>query len=99
MRVSRDYQIGAVILGVELALSVLYFLISSTNVQDAVYELFGGGCVVAIAWAIRHYRPRPSLPWIVFGIANVLFVAGDIAFDISPNASQQIGRASCRERV
>jgi signal transduction histidine kinase len=87
MHVSRDFRLGAGILAAELALSGVYFVISGTNVQDAIYELFGGGCVVAIAWSIRHYRPRPSLPWIVFGIANVLFVAGDIAFDISPNAA------------
>ena len=43
--------------------------------------------VVAILWAIRQYRPEPRLPWLVFAVGNVLFVAGDIAFDISPNAA------------
>jgi signal transduction histidine kinase len=87
MLVSRDFRLGAGILAAELALSGIYFLVSSTNAQDAVYELFGGGCVAAIAWSIRHYRPRPRLPWILFGLGSALFVAGDIAFDIAPNAA------------
>ena len=88
MRVSRDFRLGAGVLGVELVLSGVYFLFSSSVVtQDAIYELFGGGCVVAILWAVRHYRPKPALPWLVFAAGNVLFIAGDIAFDISPNAA------------
>src|SRR5579872_7481834 len=88
MRVSRDYRLGAGVLGAELALSGIYFLFaSSVDTQDAIYELFGGGCVVAILWAIRRYRPEPRVPWLVFAVGNALFVAGDIAFDISPNAA------------
>ncbi len=89
MRVSRDFRLGAGVLGVELVLSGIYFLFSSSVVaQDTIYEVFGGGCVVAILWAVRHYRPKPALPWLVFAAANALFVAGDIAFDISPNAAK-----------
>jgi len=88
MRVSRDYRWGAGILGVELALSGIYFLFPSSVVaQDTIYEIFGGGCVVAILWAVRRYRPEPRVPWLVFAAGSVLFVAGDIAFDISPNAA------------
>src|SRR5713226_3090309 len=88
MRVSRDYRLGAGILGVELALSGIYFLLPSSVVaQDTIYEIFGVGCVVAILWAICRYRPEPPLPWLVFAAGNVLFVAGDIAFDVSPNAA------------
>ena len=88
MRVSRDYRWGAGILGVELALSGIYFLFPSSVVaQDTIYEIFGGGCVVAIVWALRRYRPEPRVPWLVFAAGSVLFVAGDIAFDISPNAA------------
>ena len=88
MGVSRDYRFGAGILGAELALSGIYFMLASSLVtQDAIYELFGGGCVVAILWAIRRYRPEPRIPWLVFAVGNALFVAGDIAFDISPNAA------------
>src|SRR5581483_9669705 len=89
MRASRDFRLGAGILGVELVLSGVYFLFPSSVVtQDAIYEIFGGGCVVAILWSIRHWRLQPSLPWLVFALGNVLFVAGDIAFDISPYAAQ-----------
>jgi signal transduction histidine kinase len=88
MRVSRDFRLGAGVLGAELILSAVYFLFQTSIVtQDAIYELFGGGCVLAIVWAVRHYRPEPRLPWIVFAAGNALYVAGDIAFDISPNAT------------
>jgi signal transduction histidine kinase len=89
MRVPRDFRMGAWILGAELVLSLVYFVLpSNADVQDAIYELFGGGCVVAIVWAIRRYRPTPRVAWLLFAVATVLFVAGDIAFDISPDASQ-----------
>ena len=88
MRVSRDYRLGAGVLGVELVLSGIYFLFpSSVIAQDTIYEIFGGGCVVAILWSVRHWRPEPRLPWLVFALGNALFVAGDIAFDVSPNAA------------
>lgn len=88
MRVSRDYRLGAGVLGVELVLSGIYFLFpSSVIAQDTIYEIFGGGCVVAILWSVRHWRPEPRLPWLVFALGNALFVAGDIAFDVSPNAT------------
>ncbi len=89
MRVSRDYRLGAGVLGVELLLSGIYFLFPSSVVtQDTIYEIFGGGCVLAIVWGIRRWRPEPRLPWFVFAAANMLFVAGDIAFDISPDAAK-----------
>jgi signal transduction histidine kinase len=89
MRVSRDFRLGAGVLGVELVLSGIYFLFSSTSlVQYALYEVFGGGCIVAILWAVRRWRPEPRLPWLLFALGNVLFVAGDIVFDVYPNWSQ-----------
>ncbi|HEX3057509.1 MAG TPA: HAMP domain-containing sensor histidine kinase [Gaiellaceae bacterium] len=89
MRVSRDFRLGAGILGVELVLSGVYFLFPSSVVtQDTIYEIFGGGAVAAILWSIWRWRPEPRLPWLGFALGNTLFVAGDIAFDISPNATQ-----------
>ena len=89
MRVSRDFRLGAGILGVELVLSGVYFLFPSSVVtQDTIYEIFGGGAVAAILWSIWRRRPEPPLPWLGFALGNTLFVAGDIAFDISPNATQ-----------
>src|SRR5436305_14327130 len=87
MRVTRHFRLGAWILGGELVLSLLYFALpSNVDLQDAIYEFFGGGCVVAILWATIRYRPTPRAAWLTFALANALFVAGDIAFDISPNA-------------
>jgi len=89
MRVSRDFRLSAGILGVELVLSEVYFLFPSSVVtQDTIYEIFGGGAVAAILWSIWRLRPEPRLPWLGFALGNTLFVAGDIAFDISPNATQ-----------
>src|SRR5438105_5154745 len=87
MRVTRHFRLGAWILGGELVLSLLYFALpSNVDVQDTIYEFFGGGCVVAILWGTLRYRPTPRAAWLTFAFANALFVAGDIAFDISPNA-------------
>ena len=88
MRVSRESRLAAGILVAELVLSGIYFLFpSNVDVQDTIYEIFGGGCVLAILWAVRRYRPEPRLPWLVFALGNALFVAGDIAFDLAPNAT------------
>ncbi len=89
MRVSRDYRLGAGVLGVELLLSGIYFLFPSNDrhaghdLRDVRRRLLS----LAIVWGIRRWRPEPRLPWFVFAAANMLFVAGDIAFDISPNAA------------
>jgi signal transduction histidine kinase len=89
MRVRRDFRLTAGVLSAELALSGIYFLFPSAGiVQYTLYEVFGGGCVVAILWAIRRYRPKPALPWLVFATGTTLFVAGDIVFDVYPNWSQ-----------
>jgi signal transduction histidine kinase len=89
MRMTRDFRLGAGVLGAELVLSGIYFLFPSSIVtQDTIYEIFGGGCVAAILWSVLRRRPSPQLPWLVFASGTALFVAGDIAFDFSPNASQ-----------
>ena len=88
MIVPRDSRRVGVILAAELVLSGVYFLLSSSiDAQNAIYEIFGGGCVVATLWAVRHWRPEPRAPWLVFALGNALFVAGDIAFDVSPDAA------------
>jgi signal transduction histidine kinase len=89
MRVSRDSRLAAGVLGAELTLSAVYFLFSPSGiVQYAIYEVFGGGCIVAILWAVRRYRPKPALPWLVFAVGTVLFVAADIVVDVYPNWAQ-----------
>jgi signal transduction histidine kinase len=89
MRVSRSYRLGAGLLFVELVLSGIYFLYPAGGiVQYTLYEVFGGGCVAAILWAVRRYKPQPRLPWYTFALGNALFVAGDVLFDIYPNWSQ-----------
>ena len=89
MSLTRDSRLVGGILLAELVLSGIYFLFPSSVVaQDTIYEIFGGGCVAAILWAVWHWRPSPRLPWLVFAFGNALFVAGDICFDFAPNAGQ-----------
>ena len=88
MAVPRDSRLAGGVLAAELVLSGIYFLLSSSiSAQNAIYEIFGGGCVAAILWAVWRRRPEPRAPWLVFALGNALFVAGDIAFDISPDAA------------
>src|SRR5581483_9970384 len=69
-------------------LSGIYFLFPpSSLVQYTLYEVFGVGCVAAILWAVRRYRPDPTWPWYVFALGNALFVIADILVDVYPNWS------------
>ncbi len=42
--------------------------------------LVGLSTAVAIAVGIAWYRPRPMLPWVLFIVAQVLFIAGDFFY-------------------
>lgn len=42
-----------------------------------LFELVGLSSAVAIAVGVALYRPRPMLPWVLFILAQVLFIAGD----------------------
>ena len=45
-----------------------------------LFELVGLSAAVAIAVGIAWFRPRPVLPWVLFLIAEVVFVAGDFFY-------------------
>ena len=45
-----------------------------------LFELVGLSAAVAIAVGIAWFRPRPVLPWVLFLIAQVVFVAGDFFY-------------------
>ena len=74
----RDFRLGAAVLAAELLVSVAYLLTSSNVVQYAVYELFAAVALAAVLWAVRLYRPRPALPWLVFVAGIALFMVGDV---------------------
>jgi signal transduction histidine kinase len=72
---------GAVLIG------VYYAYPSGGDAQSAIYDTLGLVSVLAILWAIRHYRPETPLPWFLFALGNLSFVIGDIIFDVNPNIS------------
>ncbi len=45
-----------------------------------LFELVGLSAAVAIVVGITRHRPRPVTPWVLFVIAQVLFVAGDFFY-------------------
>ena len=45
-----------------------------------LFELVGLSAAAAIAVGIAWYRPRPVLPWVLFLVAQVVFVAGDFFY-------------------
>ncbi|MBV8479147.1 MAG: hypothetical protein JOY72_02475 [Actinobacteria bacterium] len=75
-------------LGVQLALSAIYFLFPRYGiVQYTLYEVFAGVAVAAIAYGVRRYRPMPWAPWVVFATGIAAFISGDIFTDVHPNAT------------
>jgi len=81
----RDFRLGAAVFAAELAVSGAYFLSSSTVLHYALYEVFAGVALAAVIWAVRRYRPRPALPWLVFAGGIALFIAGDVLTDVYPH--------------
>jgi len=47
-----------------------------------LFELVGVSPSLAITAGVLLYRPRPTLPWLLFVAAQAVFVAGDICYDI-----------------
>ena len=81
----RDFRLGAAVLAGELAVSTAYLLTGSSVVHYAVYELYAGVALVGVLWAVRRYRPRPALPWLVFAAGIALFIVGDVLADVYPH--------------
>ncbi len=81
----RDFRLGAAVFAAEFVLSGAFLVTSSTVVHYALYEVFGGVAFGAVIWAVRHYRPQPALPWLVFAGGIALFIAGDVLTDVYPH--------------
>jgi PAS domain S-box-containing protein len=72
--VSRLYLlVGGIALG-------CYLLLPPVVGSTWLFELVGLSAAVAIAVGVAWYRPRPVLPWVLFIIAQVLFVTGDFFY-------------------
>lgn len=60
-----------------VALIVIYFLLPSIEVQDALYVVVGLLGVMAMAVGILVHRPRPALPFAVLTAGLALVVIGE----------------------
>ena len=70
-RLSRWYLLGgALALGAYVALPPLLG-------SAWLFELVGLSAAAAILVGVARHRPRPVTPWVLFVVAQVLFVAGD----------------------
>jgi PAS domain S-box-containing protein len=45
-----------------------------------LFELVGLSAAVAIGLGVAWYRPRPMVPWVLFIVAQVVFVSGDFFY-------------------
>ena len=85
MAALRDFRLGAAVFAAECVLSGAFLVSSSTILHYALYEVFAGVAFGAVLWAVRHYRPRPALPWLVFAGGIALFITGDVLTDVYPH--------------
>ena len=57
-----------------------YLLVPPLAGNPWLFTLVGSSAAVAIVVGVRWHRPRPLLPWVLFVVAQVLFVAGDFFY-------------------
>lgn len=73
-RMSRLYLIAG-------ALAVLcYLVVPGLAGNTLLFELVSASAAVAITRGVIRYQPRPLLPWVLFIVAQVLFLAGDFFY-------------------
>jgi signal transduction histidine kinase len=65
-----------------LLLVGVYFVLSSTDVQDVLYEVIGALGVAAILAGARINRPARRAPWFLIATGAGLLVAGDVAWTV-----------------
>ena len=62
-----------------IASLVVYFSLDGFA-QAVLYQAFGTGALIAIAFGIRRNGPGRLLPWLVFATAVLLQLAGDLTY-------------------
>jgi signal transduction histidine kinase len=77
----RGFRIGALFLGVGLALIVVYFALGRGTGQNDVYDAIGVASALAIAGGVLLNRPDYRLPWFLFAAGNLAFAIADIIFN------------------
>jgi signal transduction histidine kinase len=75
-RTSRPTPASAFALGAGAVVAMS--LATHGHVHDLLYEVVGGGSVVAIVVGVRRHRPRGRLAWYLLALAMGLWVIGDI---------------------
>jgi len=59
-----------------------YYLVPSKAAQDVLYSVIGASTAVAIVVGVRANRPRIRSPWYLLVVGQLLFVAGDIVWNV-----------------
>ncbi|WP_310530305.1 ATP-binding protein [Nocardioides sp.] len=59
---------------------VCYLVVPPLAGSAWLFKLVGLSVAVAIVLGVAWYRPRPILPWVLFLVAQVLFVGGDYVY-------------------
>ena len=59
-----------------------YFAVPSVAVQDVLYSVVGISAALALAVGVRAHRPRTRYPWYLLIVGQLMFVAGDIVWDV-----------------
>ena len=73
-RASRIYLLaGSIAIG-------CYLVLPPFADSTWLFELVGLSAAVAIAVGVARHRPRPVLPWVLFIVAQVVFVSGDFFY-------------------
>ena len=84
-RVSRLYLLAGA------AAVCCYLVVPPFANSTWLFQLVGLSAAAAITVGVRRYRPQPVLPWVLFIVAQVVFVAGDFfyyTFDLAfPSAA------------
>ena len=68
-----------------IVLSLLYFLVPPFRGSGPLFNLVGISSAVAIVAGTRLHRPGARLPWYLFALGQVLFVAGDVIYYTYPH--------------
>ena len=59
-----------------------YLAVPSVAVQDVLYSVVGISAALALAVGVRAHRPRTRYPWYLLIVGQLMFVAGDIVWDV-----------------
>ncbi len=68
-----------------LTAAFLYFRLDG-SAQGLVYNAYGVSTVVVIVWAVKHYRPQHSQPWLLLVAGLALWSSGDFIYFAYENA-------------